>query len=52
LAVTAFANSRLAAQAERQNPPLGKFIDVDGVRLHYVERGQGAPVVLLHGTAA
>jgi pimeloyl-ACP methyl ester carboxylesterase len=36
-------------QAERDNPPAGNFIEVDGVRLHYVERGQGQPVVLLHG---
>lgn len=25
------------------------FIDVDGVRLHYVRCGQGAPLVLIHG---
>src|SRR5215210_4561224 len=36
-------------QAERDNPPLGKFIEVDGVRLHYLVRGQGQPLVLLHG---
>ncbi|HEX7636681.1 MAG TPA: alpha/beta hydrolase [Noviherbaspirillum sp.] len=36
-------------QAERDNPPAGQFLDVDGVRLHYVERGQGQPLVLLHG---
>lgn len=36
-------------QAERQNPPAGRFIEVDGIRLHYVERGEGQPVVLLHG---
>lgn len=36
-------------QAELENPPQGKFIEVDGVRLHYIERGQGRPVVLLHG---
>lgn len=36
-------------KAEQENPPNGKFIEVDGVRLHYVERGQGHPVVLLHG---
>jgi pimeloyl-ACP methyl ester carboxylesterase len=36
-------------QAERDHPPAGNFIDVDGVRLHYVERGQGQPLVLLHG---
>ena len=33
----------------RENPPQGRFIDVDGVRLHYVERGQGPALVLLHG---
>jgi pimeloyl-ACP methyl ester carboxylesterase len=36
-------------QAERANPPIGQFMEVDGVRLHYVERGQGQPLVLLHG---
>jgi pimeloyl-ACP methyl ester carboxylesterase len=36
-------------QAEAENPPKGKFIDVDGVRLHYVEHGSGEPLVLLHG---
>ena len=40
----------LAARAvERQNPPIGRFMDVDGVRLHFVERGEGPAVVLLHG---
>jgi pimeloyl-ACP methyl ester carboxylesterase len=36
-------------QAEREYPPQGKFVEVDGVRLHYVERGQGPALVLLHG---
>lgn len=36
-------------EAERDNPPLGSFIEVEGVRLHYVERGEGQPLVLLHG---
>lgn len=34
---------------ERDNPPQGKFVDVDGVRLHYLERGKGPALVLLHG---
>jgi pimeloyl-ACP methyl ester carboxylesterase len=33
----------------REHPAVGQFVDVDGVRLHYVERGEGPPVVLLHG---
>lgn len=35
--------------AERQVPADGRFIDVPGVRLHFVERGSGAPVVMIHG---
>ena len=38
--------------AEQRNPPIGGFIECDGVRLHYIERGDavGGPcVVLFHG---
>lgn len=37
--------------AERRHPPIGRFIDCDGVRLHYIDRGHvDAPcVVLFHG---
>jgi pimeloyl-ACP methyl ester carboxylesterase len=38
------------ARAEAENPPRGKFVEVDGVRLHYLERGSGPALVLLHGT--
>lgn len=27
----------------------GKLLDVDGVRLHYVEAGSGPPIVMVHG---
>jgi pimeloyl-ACP methyl ester carboxylesterase len=36
-------------QAEAESPPRGRFVKVDGVRLHYVERGQGPALVLIHG---
>jgi pimeloyl-ACP methyl ester carboxylesterase len=36
-------------QAEADNPPQGRFVTVDGVRLHYIERGSGPTLVLLHG---
>lgn len=52
LAGAALYNNLRARQAERDNPPIGRFIEVDGVRLHYVERGTGRPVVLLHGNGA
>jgi pimeloyl-ACP methyl ester carboxylesterase len=42
-------NAMRARRAEEANPPLGSFIEVDGVRLHYLERGDGPLVVLLHG---
>jgi pimeloyl-ACP methyl ester carboxylesterase len=35
--------------AERRHPPAGKFLTVEGVRLHYVEYGEGEPLVLIHG---
>ena len=40
--------------AERRNPPIGMFIDCDGVRLHYIERGDPAApcVVLFHGNGS
>lgn len=52
LAGLALANHRRSKSAERQHPPAGKFITIDGVRLHYVERGQGRTLVLLHGNGA
>ena len=48
-AVTAGWVQRRARQAERENPPEGQLLEIDGVRLHYVERGAGPPVVLIHG---
>lgn len=49
LGITALINGALARRAERHNPPKGRFVEIDGVRLHYVEKGTGSPVVLLHG---
>jgi len=49
LAILALINRRFAKNAEKDNPPAGRFLEVNGVRLHYVERGSGAPLVLLHG---
>jgi pimeloyl-ACP methyl ester carboxylesterase len=42
-------NRKQARDAERQYPPVGRFLDVDGVRLHYIERGRGEPLLLIHG---
>lgn len=52
IAVSAFVNHRLAKAAERSNPPQGRFVYVNGVRLHYIERGKGKALVLLHGNGS
>jgi pimeloyl-ACP methyl ester carboxylesterase len=52
LAGAAIFNSRRADRAEADNPPIGKFVEIDGVRLHYIDRGEGQAVVLLHGNGA
>jgi pimeloyl-ACP methyl ester carboxylesterase len=49
LAASAAVNYVLAKRAERRNPPQGRFITIDGVRLHYLDRGSGPEIVLLHG---
>src|SRR5262245_38859783 len=39
-----------ARRAESLHPPLGQFLIVEGTRLHYLRRGSGPPLVLLHGS--
>jgi pimeloyl-ACP methyl ester carboxylesterase len=36
-------------EAEQRYPPVGQFMTVDGVRLHYFEQGHGDPLMLIHG---
>jgi pimeloyl-ACP methyl ester carboxylesterase len=45
----AIFNRASARRAEAKTPPDGNFIEVENVRLHYVDRGDGPVVVLLHG---
>jgi pimeloyl-ACP methyl ester carboxylesterase len=40
-----------ARKVEAAVPPLGRFVDVDGARLHFLDIGSGPPVVLIHGLA-
>ena len=48
-AATAFWVELRARRIERRYPPRGRIITVDGIPLHYVERGTGPAVVLIHG---
>jgi pimeloyl-ACP methyl ester carboxylesterase len=50
-AVLALLVCAAAKAVEYRNPPIGKFLKIDGARLHYFESGSGSPVVFLHGNA-
>lgn len=52
LAVISYAGAK---RIEAALPPVGAFIKVDGLELHYVQAGQGnpgPPIVLLHGASS
>lgn len=48
LGAATFVQIRTRA-AERAHRVRGGFLDVDGARLHYLERGSGPALVLVHG---
>jgi pimeloyl-ACP methyl ester carboxylesterase len=52
LAAATVITRKRARKAEDKHPPTGRFLEADGVRLHYIERGRGAPVVLIHGNGS
>jgi pimeloyl-ACP methyl ester carboxylesterase len=43
--------ARTARQVENALPPLGRFIEVDGSRIHYLDQGSGPPLLFIHGLA-
>lgn len=51
-AYLAWVTRRIARNAERAVPATGRFVTVDGNRIHYVERGDGRPIVMIHGLGA
>ena len=36
-------------QVEIADPPRGRFLDLDGCRIHYIDEGAGPPLFLIHG---
>ncbi|SMX48304.1 alpha/beta fold hydrolase [Maliponia aquimaris] len=50
-AVTQIRADRTESDAEARWPPVGRFVEVDGLRVHYVQKGRGPDVVLLHGAS-
>ncbi len=50
-ALTAWRAASRAVAAEAAYPPEGRFVEVDGRRIHYVQRGEGPDLVLIHGAS-
>ena len=48
-AYLAWTTRALARKAERALPPTGSFITVNGNRIHYIDRGKGQPILMVHG---
>lgn len=42
-------SEHIVRQSERDSPPSGRFIAAGGLRQHVVERGNGPPLVMIHG---
>ena len=38
-----------ARRVEQALPPRGQFIEVSGARIHYLDKGTGPPIVIVHG---
>lgn len=52
LAASAIAVHYLAKRGESQHRPIGRFAHIGHTRIHYVDRGSGPPVVVLHGNGS
>ncbi len=40
---------RTNRRVEKYLPPIGKYMDANGDRIHYFESGEGKPIVMIHG---
>jgi pimeloyl-ACP methyl ester carboxylesterase len=44
-----FYSRRTARRVEKALPPLGRFVDVDGGTIHYLDQGSGPTLLMIHG---
>ena len=49
LAFLVYFSWSTARKVERAVPPIGQFVEVDGAKLHYLDKGKGRPIVMIHG---
>lgn len=47
--LSACASTDYVQMAEAKYPPIGQFVEVEGLNIHYIDEGEGPPVILLHG---
>jgi pimeloyl-ACP methyl ester carboxylesterase len=47
--VTGYRAQKFSKQAERDTPPVGQFVDVNGTKIHYVKQGSGPVLLMIHG---
>ena len=54
VAAVVLANIAIEFIARWRNPPIGEFLNIDGVRLHFIMRGDpdAPPLVMFHGNGA
>jgi pimeloyl-ACP methyl ester carboxylesterase len=48
---TLWKAARHEARSVASYPPLGRFVEIDGTRVHFVQEGQGPDLVLIHGAS-
>lgn len=44
-----FVTRQIARKAEELVPPPGRFVTIDGHKIHYLEEGEGRPILFVHG---
>jgi pimeloyl-ACP methyl ester carboxylesterase len=49
LVALALFNALTAARIDKGFVPPGTFVDIDGTRIHYLDRGTGPAIVIVHG---
>ncbi len=47
--LTACAGTDYAQTVEAKYPPIGSFVEVEGLNIHYIDEGSGPAVILIHG---